>query len=52
MAQRVGEWAEHRGKQERRALETAHNDLKPSRPVSYCHPENGWNESITQDRLL
>lgn len=51
LAKQVRDIAEHPRENEKRALWTAHNDLKPTRPLSYCHPENGWNEIITQDEL-
>ena len=28
-----------------------HNALKPTRPVIFCDPENGWNEIITSGDL-
>ena len=37
---------------EKRTLWTAHNDLKATRPVIFCDPENGWNEIITDDKIL
>lgn len=37
---------------EKRLLWTAHNDLKATRPVIFCDPENGWNEIITDDKIM
>ncbi len=51
LARKVRALAERPIEQEKRRLWTSHNDLKLIRPVSYCHPENGWNEIITQDEL-
>lgn len=51
LARQVRELAEHPREQEKRRLWTRHNDLDPVRPLSYCHPENGWNEIITQSEI-
>ena len=51
LAGKVAELAARPEEDFKRKLWTRHNDLDPIRPVSYCHPENGWNEIITQDQL-
>ena len=38
--------------EERKKLWTDHNNLKETRPVLLCDPENGWNEIITDDKIL
>ncbi|MCC8167200.1 MAG: hypothetical protein LIQ31_13925 [Planctomycetes bacterium] len=52
LARQVADLAARPIENEKRKLWTAHNDLHPIRPVSYMHPENGWNEIITQDQIL
>lgn len=36
---------------EKRQLWLDHNALKPTRPLIFCDPENGWNEIITPDQI-
>ncbi len=52
LAREVRELAERPCEAEKRKLWICHNDLHPLRPVSYCHPENGWNEIVTQDQIV
>jgi hypothetical protein len=37
---------------ERKKLWIDHNNLKKTRPVLLCDPENGWNELITDNQLM
>lgn len=48
----VAELASRPDETRKKALWSAHNDLLTKEPVIFCDPENGWNEIITQDRLL
>lgn len=36
---------------EKKRLWLAHNSLKPTRPVIFCDPENGWNEIMPDSQL-
>ncbi|MCC8179350.1 MAG: hypothetical protein LIP23_00325 [Planctomycetes bacterium] len=51
LAKMVAEHAATPVQKEKIKLWTDHNDLKPTRPVVFCDPENGWNEIITQADL-
>ncbi len=51
LAKKVKELSERPIETEKRELWTAHNDLKPVRPLIFCDPENGWNEIITQNMI-
>jgi len=46
LAERVAGLAARPVEEEKRALCTAHNELRPTRPLVFCDPENGWNEII------
>jgi hypothetical protein len=52
LAKQLQECAGKPAEEEKRRLWTAHNDLKATRPVIFCDPENGWNEIITDDKIL
>ena len=47
LAGRVAELAARPIESEKRQLWLEHNQLKPTRPLIFCDPENGWNEIIT-----
>lgn len=51
LAKRVAELAVRPVEDEKKRLWYGHNALKPTRPVVFCDPENGWNEIITPDQL-
>jgi len=51
LARRVAELAARPAEDEKRRLWYDHNALRPTRPLIFCDPENGWNEIIT-DRDL
>lgn len=51
LASKLKEQSVKPSEQEKIKLWTAHNDLKPVRPLIFCDPENGWNEIITQEQL-
>ncbi len=51
LAERVAQLAARPVEQEKRKLWTLHNDLRKTRPLIFCDPENGWKEIITQDQL-
>ncbi len=51
VAGRVAELAARPVEAEKRELWLAHNALKPTRPVIFCDPENGWNEIILPEHL-
>ncbi len=51
LAVQVAELAGRPIEQAKRDLWYRHNDLKNTRPVIFCDPENGWNEIITPDDL-
>lgn len=36
---------------EKQQLWRQHNALRPTRPLVFCDPENGWNEIITPDQI-
>ncbi len=52
LAMQVRDLAARPVEAEKRKLWIAHNDLHPIRPVSFMHPENGWNELVTQDQIV
>ena len=47
LAGRVAELASRPIESKKRQLWLEHNQLKPTRPLIFCDPENGWNEIIT-----
>lgn len=51
LAKRVSELAARPVEAEKRKLWYDHNELRPTRPVIFCDPENGWNEIITPEHL-
>jgi hypothetical protein len=51
LANQVAELAARPIEQEKRDLWYQLNALKPTRPVVFCDPENGWNEIITIDQF-
>jgi hypothetical protein len=51
LAERVAEIAASRRMQEVRRLWTRLNMLRPTRPVVFCDPENGWNEIVTDAQM-
>lgn len=51
LAHRVAAVAAKPVQNEKRALWTAHNDLKTKRPVILCDPEGGWNEIIPASEM-
>lgn len=51
LAERVSDISRQTAQNEKAKLWTAHNDLKESRPLLFCDPENGWNEIIRQNDL-
>jgi hypothetical protein len=51
LAARVAELASQPVEQEKLQLWYDHNELKPTRPVIFCDPENGWNEIILPEQL-
>lgn len=51
LAAKVAELAARPIEEEKKRLWTNHNDLRPTRPLVFCDPENGWNEIITQDQM-
>jgi hypothetical protein len=51
LANRVAELACLPVETGKRELWYLHNDLKPTRPLIFCDPENGWNEIITDAHL-
>jgi hypothetical protein len=51
LAGQVAELAARPVEDEKRQLWYAHNALRPTRPVIFCDPENGWNEIILPDDL-
>ena len=52
LAEEVAELASRPIEMEKKQLWYDHNALKPTRPVVFCDPENGWNEIIRRDELL
>jgi hypothetical protein len=52
LAGRVAEIASRPSEFEKRKLWTLHNDLKETRPLIFCDPENGWNEIVRQREIL
>ena len=51
LGSQVAELAARPIEQEKRDLWYRLNALKPTRPVVFCDPENGWNEIITIDQF-
>jgi hypothetical protein len=51
LAKRVFELSARPVEEEKKKLWNDHNDLKRTRPLIFCDPENGWNEIITQDQI-
>ncbi|MFW6180884.1 MAG: hypothetical protein ACOC8N_03980, partial [Spirochaetota bacterium] len=51
LAERVQDLASRSGEEEKRDLWYAHNELRTTRPVVLCDPENGWNEIVTAGML-
>ncbi len=51
LAKKLRECAERPIEAEKRRLWTDHNDLKATRPVIFCDPENGWDEIIPETAL-
>lgn len=51
LASQVAELASRPIEVEKRKLWYRLNSLKPTRPVVFCDPENGWNEIITIDQI-
>ncbi len=51
LAGQVAELAARPIEAEKRELWYQHNDLKPTRPVIFCDPENGWVEIIPPNSL-
>ena len=51
LAFRVAELASRPVEAEKKKLWYAHNDLKPTRPLVFCDPENGWYEIIPGNTL-
>ena len=51
LASEVAELAARPVEKEKARLWTLNNDLKGSRPLIFCDPENGWNEIISQDQI-
>ena len=51
LAERVAAIAASERMRQTRALWTAHNSLRPVRPVVFCDPENGWNEIVTDAQM-
>ncbi len=49
LGKQVAEIAARPIMEERKQLWIDHNNLKATRPVILCDPENGWNEIITDD---
>lgn len=52
LAARVAELAARPVEKEKENLWRDHNALKPTRPLIFCDPENGWNEIIPAESLL
>jgi hypothetical protein len=51
LAGRVGELSARPVEEEKKRDWTSLNDLRCTRPLIFCDPENGWNEIITQDQI-
>ncbi|MCD6308121.1 MAG: hypothetical protein J7M24_03910 [Candidatus Latescibacteria bacterium] len=51
LARSVAELAARPVEDEKRRLWYDHNALRPTRPLIFCDPENGWNEIITERDL-
>ena len=52
LAKQLEEYSHHPKEDEKRKLWIAHNDLKETRPVIFCDPENGWSEIITEKMIV
>ena len=52
LARKVQEISERPEEAEKARLWTALNDLHSERPLVFIDPENGWNEIITQNRII
>lgn len=52
LANEVAELASLRLEKEKKKRWIAHNDLRGVEPMVFIDPENGWNEIITQERIL
>jgi hypothetical protein len=51
LANKVAELAARPIEDEKRELWYQLNALKPTRPLVFCDPENGWNEIITINQI-
>jgi hypothetical protein len=51
LAQDIARLSRRPREKELRNLWRRHNDLKPTRPLVVCDPENGWNEIIPETQL-
>jgi len=51
LAFQVADITSQPSQEKKRKLWYEHNALKPTRPVIFCDPENGWNEIITSGDL-
>ncbi len=51
LAERIAALAGRPGEAVKRELWTDHNDLRRTRPLVFCDPENGWNEIIPEDDI-
>ena len=51
LADQMAQLASRPIEEENRRLWYDHNALRPTRPVVFCDPENGWNEIITEDQI-
>ena len=51
LAKQVADIAARPVQEQKRKLWYQHNDLKDTRPVIFCDPENGWYEIIPHDQL-
>jgi hypothetical protein len=51
LAKRVAEVAARPEQEQKRRLWTAHNGLKPTRPLVFCSPEGSWVELLPEDAL-
>lgn len=51
LAKQVAELAADPIEQQKQTLWYDHNELKPTRPVIFCDPENGWNEIVPESSL-
>jgi hypothetical protein len=51
LAKRLHELANRPEERDKIELWTNHNDLKETRPLVFCDPENGWNEIVLEQDL-